>query len=126
MDCTPNLKKKKTTSSCCAQISTGTNNPESVFSEDRKDTLKSQLNLTQGDLTPEEFRKLEDLLLSNNDVFALNEFELGRTSLVSHKVDTGEHSPIKHQPRRTFFVYREKVAKLVDEMLQQGVIKPSS
>ena len=95
VDCTPELKQPRTTSSCFAHICTGTNNPESVFSEDRKETQKSQLNLIQGDLTPEEFRKLEDLLLSNSDVFALNEFELGRTSLISHKVDTGEHSPIK-------------------------------
>ena len=42
---------------------------------------------------------------------------------MSHKVDTGENS---HQPRRTPFVHREKITKHVDEMLQQGVIKPSS
>ena len=45
-----------------------------------------------------------------------------RISLVTHKIDTGEHSPIKQQPRRTPFVHREKIFQLVNDMLKQGVI----
>ena len=33
-----------------------------------------------------------------SDVFALDDFELGRTSVVCHSIDTGDHKPIKQQP----------------------------
>ena len=70
--------------------------------------------------------QLEDLLLNSIDVFALNDSELGRTSLVKHSIDTGDHPPIKQQPRCTPFVQREKISKLIDEMQQSGVVQPSA
>jgi len=35
------------------------------------------------------------LLLSKHDSFALNDSELGETSLVEHVIDTGEAKPVK-------------------------------
>ena len=46
--------------------------------------------------------------------------------MVQHLVDTGEHRPIKQAVRRVPFVHRETIAKLVKEMEETGVIKPSS
>ena len=46
--------------------------------------------------------------------------------MVTHKIDTEQHNPIKQQPRRTSFVHREKIVQLVNDMLKQGVIKPST
>ena len=59
-------------------------------------------------------------------MFALQDSELGHTNLVEHKVDTGDHPPIKQPVRRIPFVYRDKIAKMVEEMEQTGVIQPSS
>ena len=59
-------------------------------------------------------------------MFALSATELGHCSSVHHKIDTGDHSPIKQQPYRTPMVQREKIAKLIHDMQKQGVIKPSS
>ena len=92
----------------------------------RKAKLKSQLNLSQTSVSEDQCERLEDVILSNADVFALDESELGQTSLVTHKIDTGEHAPVEQQPRRTPFVHREKIVKLVNDMLKQGVIRPST
>ena len=62
----------------------------------------------------------------NADVFALDNSELGHTDLVHHHVDTGDHPPVKQPMRRVPFVYREKIAGLMKEMEEAGVIKPSS
>ena len=51
--------------------------------------------------------------------------ELGHTDLVQHHVDTGDSPPIKQPVRRVPFFYRDKIANLVVEMEQLGVIQKS-
>ena len=70
--------------------------------------------------------KLKEVLAESTDVFVLDDSELGCTSLVQHSIDTGDHKPVKQQPYRTPVVYREKIETMVDEMQEQGVVKPSS
>ena len=90
--------------------------------------LKAELKLDQQTLVSEanEAEQLEKLLLNSVDVFALDDSELGRTSLVQHAIDTGDHPPIKQQPRRTPFIQRKKISKLIDEMQHRGVVQPSA
>ena len=52
--------------------------------------------------------------------------ELGRTASVEHTINTADCRPVKQAPRRVHFALRKKVIQLVDEMLEQGVIVPSS
>ena len=67
--------------------------------------LISELKLSQRTLDCEEkeSEQLENLLLNSDDAFALDDSELGHTSLVQHTIDTGDHPPIKQQPQRTPF-----------------------
>ena len=58
-------------------------------------------------------------------MFALSDEELGRTDVVKHVIDTGDHSPIRRQPYRVPVVYREKISQMIAEMQDQGVIRPS-
>ena len=88
--------------------------------EECKVKLKSQLNLSQKDLTTEQYKQLEGIIWSNGDVFALSEEEVGQTLLVTHKIDTKEHPAIKQQPRHTPFVHREKIIQLLNEMLNKS------
>jgi hypothetical protein len=107
----------------CSQVTT---RRQARLQEDRKFKLKAMLNLPGENLTPEQFQQLEKKLMENADVFAIDESELGRTTIVKHSIDTGDHPPIEQFPRRTPFVHREKVAQLVSDMLKQQVIQPSS
>ena len=67
---------------------------------------------------------LEELLLQNNDVFALSNDELGTTE-VTHSIDTGVHPPIKQPLRRIPYALRQTVDEM-DDMLRQEVIQPTS
>ena len=107
----------------CSQVTT---RRQTKLQEDRKTKLKAMLNLPGENLTPEQFQQLEKKLMDNADVFAIDESELGHTTVVKHSIDTGEHPPIKQCPRRTPFVHREKIAQLVNDMLKQQVVQPSS
>ena len=107
----------------CSQVTT---RRQAKIQADRKTKLKAMLNLPGENLTPEQFQQLEKNLMNNADIFAIDKSELGYTTVVNHSIDTGDHPPIKQCPRHTPFVHREKIAQLVNDMLKQQVIQPSS
>ena len=93
--------------------------------QERERKLLDALNI-EGMALPEDHRQLLTAsVLDFANLFALDSSELGCTSTVTHKIDTGEHPFVKQAPRRVPFALRGKVCQLVQEMLEQGVIKPS-
>ena len=78
-----------------------------------------------GNIAPQEHGQLKALLTEYRDVFALADDKLGCTSVVQQSIDIGDHAPIKQYPRRTPFVQRAQIAKLVAGMERKGVISPS-
>ena len=50
----------------------------------------------------------------------------GQTELAQHQIRTGDAQPIRLPPYRIPHAYRETVKKEIAEMLQQGLIEPSS
>ena len=95
-------------------------------SPERLERLMAELQLSPGDLTQDQFQQLQELISDSVDVFALDDSELGCTSLVQHRIETGNQSPIKQPIRRVPFVYQNKIAEMVESMEKQGVIKPST
>ena len=81
---------------------------------------------TGNGLTDRQVQALKEMITTNADVFALDNTELGHTGLVQRQVDTDDTSPIKQSVRRVPFVFRDKIADMVDEMENLGVIQRSS
>jgi len=77
------------------------------------------------DLSDDESLQLNELFREYQHVFALDSSELGSTNLVKHQIDTGDTKPINQHPRRISFALRDKVDKMVRDMLEQGVIQHS-
>ena len=77
------------------------------------------------DLTQEQKQQFFLLLLANADVFAERD-DPGRTSLVKHRVDTGNSPPIRQPVRQIPLHKREEARHLLQDMLAKGVIQPSS
>ena len=92
----------------------------------RAEKLLDQLQLQLDHLGEEDRAKLVSILRGYTDVFALTSSELGTTSITEHSIDTGDHPPIRQPLRRMPFSLRPQVDKMVQEMLDQGVIQPSS
>lgn len=59
-------------------------------------------------------------------VFAKSKTDLGKTNIVSHKINTGDARPIKQQPRRIPLHKKEAARQEVQRMLKAGIIEPSS
>ena len=68
-------------------------------------------------------QKLLNTLKSFPDVFNDG---LGHTSVLSHHINTGNSAPIRQYPRRLPYHYRGEVDQQVKDMLQQGVVQPST
>ena len=77
-------------------------------------------------LSHHERQGLGSLLNEFSNIFSSGNEDLGRTSLVYHKIDTGEANPIKQAPRRLPFHQREETKNLLDGMLAKGIIVPAA
>ena len=51
--------------------------------------------------------------------------DLGRTSILSHHIETGDVQPIRQHPRRVPLPHRGTVQDLLKDMLEKKVISPS-
>ena len=93
---------------------------------ERLQQLLDKLKVAHDAISVEEGLKLKSLIDEYNDVFAINPMEVGSTDLVQHKIDTSGQAPLRQSPRRIPFSLREKVEKMVQEMLDTGIIEHSS
>ena len=77
-------------------------------------------------LNEEQKMKLKQTLIEFQDVFAKHDLDLGCLTTVTHKIDTGNSSPVKLKMRRTPIGFQEAEEKQLNKMLEAGVIRPST
>ncbi|TPP61407.1 Retrovirus Pol polyprotein from transposon 17.6 [Fasciola gigantica] len=66
------------------------------------------------------------ILNETRDIFDCNCDFLGRTRILQHRIDTGQQCPIYQTPRLVLLHYQAELDKMVHEMLESKVIRPSS
>jgi len=69
---------------------------------------------------------LSDILKDHADVFSQSEYDLGRTNIISHHIDTTDARPVRQPLRRYPPAHLEAISTHVDNMLNQGIIEPAS
>jgi hypothetical protein len=69
--------------------------------------------------------QVKELLNAHKTVFSQSG-ELGRTNVVYHKIDTGDARPKRQSARRSPHHQREEARRQVEDMLDKGIISPSS
>ncbi|UYV71271.1 hypothetical protein LAZ67_8002457 [Cordylochernes scorpioides] len=84
------------------------------------DEIQFQINKN---LSPKEQEDLKQILIKYADLFSPR---LGRTNLAKHWIDTEDAKPIKHKPYRVRPKERDIIKDQIDEMLKEGIIRPSS
>lgn len=77
-------------------------------------------------LTEDQAETVKELLRRHSDVFSKAPWDIGRTQLAEHAIDTGDSAPIKQPPRRFPIAKASEMESLVEDMLRQGVIEPST
>ena len=75
-------------------------------------------------MTQDQKHVAKDLVENYFDVFSTSEFDVGKTYLMVHEIDTGNNPPFKHQLRRHPKAHLDIIDKHVEEMVKQGVVSP--
>ena len=88
--------------------------------------LQDLVDRSSKQLDNEQKCKLKETLLNYQDVFALNDEDMGFTEIVKHQIHTEGAKPIKQRIRRLPHHMAEEADKQVDDMLKRGVIEESN
>ena len=75
--------------------------------------------MAEGHLSRDQRHALESVLVVYADVFAETSEDVGRTSMIQHRIHTHDTAPIRQQPRRVPPARREQAQSLVHEMLKK-------
>jgi len=78
------------------------------------------------DLTESQREETVKLLRSYEDIFSQNDYDIGRTHLVEHTMDTGDHKPIRESLRRHPISHLEIIDQQVGDMLKHGIVEPAA
>ncbi|GBO17450.1 Transposon Ty3-I Gag-Pol polyprotein [Araneus ventricosus] len=66
------------------------------------------------------------LLKEFQNLFSTCDADVGRCNMTQHRINTGDHPPIKQYPRRLPLARKEEADNLVKEMVDNGIIEESS
>ena len=77
-------------------------------------------------LTAEQKDRSVQFLRQHASVFSKSASHLGRNRMLPHRIDTGNHPPVRQPLRRHPYVHLAEIERNVQEMLQAGVIRPST
>jgi hypothetical protein len=77
-------------------------------------------------LTADQQLSVRQLLMQYDDIFSRGAYDMGRTSLVEHSIDTGDHRPIRQGLRRHPIAYLAMIDEQVNEMLRNDLVEPAA
>ena len=107
---------------CLSTVSApGKRKIEGVSSVDQE-TLWSLASKAGKHLNTQEKEQLFLLLREYADVFSIRSSDLGRTSVLQHRITTGTENPIHVPPRRIPPARKEEVHRLLHDMLENGIV----
>jgi len=91
-----------------------------------RQVIEEMLEGLPREMAETEFQRVAGLLWEFRQILSLNDFDIEYTDAVSHRIDTGDHPPIREALRRHPQTYTEQIVANIDQMLRQGVIEPCS
>ena len=84
------------------------------------------VNALLSELSDQQRQQAINLIRSYEDVFSQGEYDIGRTHLVEHGIDTGDHHPIRQPLRRHPITHLDVIDQQVEEMRENGIIEPAA
>lgn len=77
-------------------------------------------------LSQVEANRLKNTLMKYSGTFSKTRTDIGKTSILEHTIDTGNNRPIAQRPYRLAHTEVDHVKSLIQEMLDAGIIYPST
>jgi len=99
---------------------------EDDLSPKYQEVIGKMVNDLPPDLTNGQKEKVRELLYTIPDDPFYGDHDVGRTPLVEHTIDTGDHRPIRQPLRRQPFQHQAYIDEETDRMLEYGIIEPAA
>jgi len=74
-----------------------------ILSMAENEVIEKMVKNLPDELTDEQLSQVRDVLIRNRNILSTGEYDIGRTHLVEHRIDTGNHCPIRQPLRRHAF-----------------------
>ena len=100
--------------------------PENNDRQFVSEITKSVLEKLPAEITSDQRRKIVGLLQEYDDIYSKGTYDMGRTNLVEHSIDTGSNRPIRQALRRHPRAHLDEIDRQVDGLLQHGLIEPAA
>jgi len=97
-----------------------------TVSPPHKEVIKKMVDELPSDLTNEQREKVRELLTQYRTILSTADHDVGRTPLVEHTIDTGNHKPIWQPLRRQPFQHQKYIDEETTRMLEYGIIEPAA
>ena len=88
--------------------------------------LIEALDVDTSQFTPDQLRKLKEMLLKHQKVFSRGDHDLGYTDKVKHRIETTDDTPIRLPHRRLSPHLQPAVRDHLERMLKNGIIRESN
>lgn len=89
-----------------------------------EETEKGKFHM--GNLDNEQKTKFQDFMKRYQDLFIWDNDSFGRTSVITHKIDTGDAKPIEQRFYRTSYQNQLFIKEEIQRLLKAGLITPST
>ena len=97
---------------------------EKEVNHTRDEFLASFAEMTE--LSDDERTQVEDLLWEYRDTFSRDEFDIGHTPTIKHRIDLLDETPLKQRHRRIPPAMYEEVRSHLQQLKEGGIIQESS
>jgi hypothetical protein len=106
---------------------TSVNKSPEMGAEDknRLESLLKKLEIDELQLDSGQKEMVIEMIGKYQHAFSMGDFDLGQTTVLQHKIDTGDAIPIKQRPRRVPPYQQKFVNETTKELLDRGLIKES-
>ena len=90
------------------------------------DVAQPLLDKLPDDLSVEQRGQVEQLLHSYKDLLSTGPYDMGRTHLVEHTIDTGNCRPKREGLRRLPIAHLDEIDQQVEEMTRHDLVEPAA
>ena len=90
------------------------------------DLVEPVLKNLPTDITVSQRKKVIGFLQEFDDMFSRGTYDMGRTTLVEHTIDTGSNRPIRQPLRRHPWAHLDEIDRQEDELLQNDFIESAA
>ena len=93
---------------------------------EEEDVVKTLTSRLPSELTNDQYRRATELLTEFKDIFSKGPYDMGRTSLVEHTIETGNSRPVRQALRHHPMAHLDEIDRQVDEMLRHDIVEPAA